>query len=262
MNSVGTMFDRIMKRPKEPRVVLGKIEGKFFAKGELTDSEQNHHVHILGASGFGKTVLLSHLIRQRIEQGRGLMFLDLKGDRETIEKFTGFAKACGREADVQILSLGHIADSTPYNLIGTGTPTQIRDRIMMSLNWSEEFYRNQASSFLLKVLIGACWLRNTYGGRLNLKSLHELLASKESIEELCAAIPMDELEIRTPVEEVVQNCAQSDYWNSMQGLRTQIESLILSDFRKLIASNEGASIDLFQSATESKLVFIFLDSRR
>lgn len=39
--------------------------------------------------------------------------------------------------------------SMPYNLILVGTATQLRDRIIQSLNWSEEYYKNQSGSFLL-----------------------------------------------------------------------------------------------------------------
>lgn len=46
----------------------------------LTEGQLNHHVHIAGESGFGETVLISHIIRQRIEQGRGAIFIDLKSD--------------------------------------------------------------------------------------------------------------------------------------------------------------------------------------
>ncbi|RYZ77795.1 MAG: DUF853 family protein [Proteobacteria bacterium] len=260
MNSVGTMFDRIFGRERESEVILGRVHNSIFRKAKLSERELNHHVHIVGASGFGKTVLLSHLIEQRIGQGKGLLFLDLKGDLDTIEKFRGYAAKSSREADVQILSLGHASISSPYNLLGTGTPTQIRDRIMIALNWSEEFYKNQASSFLLKLLIGLCWLRDHAGEQLDIFNLLEVLSNREVIENACMRIPETNLEIRRCVEEVVTSTRSPDYWNSLQGLRTQIESLVLSDFGALIKSAPGG-IDLFDSVTKSKIILIFLDTR-
>lgn len=261
MNSAGTIFDSFVRKNREPEVVLGRVRGSLFRKERLTERELNHHVHVVGASGFGKTVLLSHIIEQRIAQGKGLLFLDLKGDIETIEKFRGFAERAHRASDVLILSLSHQDVSSAYNLVGNGTATQIRDRIMVSLNWSEEFYKNQASSFLLKLLIGLCWLRDSRGEQLDLSILLGALSSQDVLEEICMRVPTDAGEVRRCIEEVALASKGSDYWNSLQGLRTQIESIVLSDFGKLVAKTVGG-IDLFSAVAESKLVFIFLDTRR
>jgi ABC-type transporter Mla maintaining outer membrane lipid asymmetry ATPase subunit MlaF len=83
----------IMPKKKQDSVVLGKVSGSLWRNEELTEGQLNHHVHIVGASGYGKTVLLSHIIQQRIAQGKGLLFIDLKGDMETILKLTGSPKS-------------------------------------------------------------------------------------------------------------------------------------------------------------------------
>lgn len=108
---------------------------------------------MVGASGYGKTVLLLHIIKQRIEQKKGLMFIDLKGDMETLLKFSKLVIDADRADDLQIFSITEKQMSLPYNLIEDGTATQLRDRIMSSLNWSEEYYKNQSASYLLKLLI-------------------------------------------------------------------------------------------------------------
>jgi len=71
---------------KNQNVVLGKVSGSLWRKEEISEGQLNHHVHIVGASGFGKTVLISHIIKQRIAQGKGLLFIDLKSDMETLCK--------------------------------------------------------------------------------------------------------------------------------------------------------------------------------
>ena len=262
MNSAGTIAAVFSKsKRKESKVYLGKIQGSFFGKEYLTESELNHHVHIVGASGFGKTVLLSHIIRQRIEQGKGLLFIDLKGDIETITKFKSYAAAVDRENDVSIFSLGHKDISSTYNLIGNGSATEIRDRIMLSLNWSEEFYKNQAASFLLRLLIGLCWLRDNRSETLDLSTLYRCLSRQEAIEEACLRVPESERFARENLEGVATSARSSDYWNSLQGLRTQLESMVLSDFGPLLATSERA-IDMFKVVQNSGIVFIFLDTRR
>ena len=53
----------------------------------------------------------------------------------------------------------------------------------------------------------------------------------------------------------------SENYKSLQGLRTQLESLVLSDFGRLLSSDEKG-LDLFEAVTQSKIIFIFLDTRR
>lgn len=243
------------------RLILGQIKGSLWRKEELTEGQLNHHVHVVGASGYGKTVFLSHIVRQRIEQGAGLLFIDLKADMDTILKFTQYAAKADRLEDLRILSLTDSKISTPYNLISGGTATQIRDRIMLSLNWSEEFYRNQASSFLLKVLIGLCWLRDHQGRELHLGELHRIVGKRTYLEDVCGLFPDAADREREIFQDAVEFASSTDNWNSLQGLRTQIESIVLSDFGGLFSSKE-AGIDLFEAARGSKIVYLFLDTRR
>lgn len=243
------------------RLHLGRVKGSLWRKEELTEGQLNHHVHVVGASGYGKTVFLSHIVRQRIEQGAGLLFIDLKADMDTILKFTQYAAQADRLDDLKIMSLTDMKVSAPYNLIANGTATQIRDRIMLSLNWSEEFYRNQAASFLLKVLIGLCWLRDRQTRPLHLGELHRIVSNRTYLGDVCGLLPLEAARERDIFQEAVLFASNADNWNSLQGLRTQLESIVLSDFGDLFSSSEDG-IDLFEAAHGSKLVYLFLDTRR
>lgn len=243
-------------------VILGTRSDRIFDKREkLSEAELNHHVHVVGASGFGKTVLLSHIIKQRAAQGKGLLFIDLKGDISTVSQLTTFMAQCNRLEDVHIFSLSDQKISLPYNLILDGTATQLRDRIMMSLTWSEEFYKNQSASFLLKVLIGLCYLRDSHGRSFHLGTILDCLNDPEKIAELSLLIPESSTRPKRMLEECYSLLNTAEGRKSLQGLRTQIESLALSDFGDLVASNEPG-INLFQAITQGKIVFIFLDTRR
>lgn len=55
---------------------LGRAKGREIA---LTDEERSRHVHIVGASGTGKSKLLEHMLRQDILAGRGLCLIDPHG---------------------------------------------------------------------------------------------------------------------------------------------------------------------------------------
>ncbi len=245
----------------EDKITLGQVSGSLWNKENLTEGQLNHHVHIVGASGFGKTVLLSHIVKDRIAKNKGLLFIDLKGDIDTIDKFMSFARAHNRESDVEIFSISDFSISKPYNLISEGTATQIRDKIMVSLNWSEEFYKNQSGSFLLKLLIGLCWLRDHNKLTLTLNTVLSCTQKPDFLTALSDLIPESEIKYKNMIEECYFFLAAADNFKSLQGLRTQLESLILSDFGELISSTEKG-INLFEAIQNNKLVFIFLDSRR
>jgi conjugal transfer pilus assembly protein TraD len=245
----------------QDKVVLGRVSGSIWRKEELTEGQLNHHVHIVGASGFGKTVLLMHLIQQRISQNKGLLFIDLKGDRETLMKITQFAAASNRLEDLELFSMSDIKFSHPYNLLNGGSPTQLRDRIMCSLNWSEEYYKNQASSFLLKLMLVLCYLRDQQNLRFHIGDILQATNSPAKILELAKLIPQDQLKIKSYAQAIKDFLDSKEHFNSLQGLRTQLESLVLADFGELIAS-EKEYINLFESYQKSKITVLLLDSRR
>lgn len=247
--------------PKESAVSVGRGHGFPWRKEWLTESQLNHHVHIVGASGFGKTVLLSHIVQDRIAKGKGLLFVDLKGDRETIEQFTGFVRDAGRLPDLKVLSLSKHEASTGYNLLSRATANQLRDKIMKSLEWSEEFYKNQASGFLLKVLTGLCWLRDNKSQEFGLHELHACVDKPKAIQKLLTEIPIDSGRARVMMEEAFTFLSATDDAKSISGLRVQLESILYSDFGDRFTNLEN-TLDLFETVRSGKIVFIFLDSRR
>lgn len=259
--SVINQFLQNGNKRKNDNVVLGKVAGSLWRQEEISEGQLNHHVHIVGASGYGKTVLISHIIRQRIAQGKGLLFIDLKSDMETLLKFTQYVADADRIPDLHIFSLSEKNLSLPYNLIADGTATQLRDRIVQSLNWSEEFYKNQASSFLLKLLIVLCWLRDNQKFEFHIGTILNCASDVQEVLNLGSKIPLTETKVVAMAQGLVNFLKEKDNYNSLQGLRTQLESIVLSDFGDLVCSND-AGINLYDCYTESKIVFLFLDSRR
>ncbi len=246
-------------------ITLGRVPRTlFFQKEKLTENQLNHHVHIVGASGFGKTVLISQIVKQSICQNKGLLFIDLKNDLDTIDKFRKYAVEAGREQDLQIFSLNH-PDSIPYNLISEGTATQLKDKIMSSLTWSEEYYKHQSSSFLLRLLIGLVFLRDVLHKTFGLGDVLKYARSADELEELFIEISRikthQSLKVLQHIEDLIQFMKVKENFNSLQGLRSQLESLVFSDFGDLI-SGERNGLDFFKAINSNKLIYIFLDSRR
>ena len=256
-------FSSIIKKKKykEELITLGKVKGSLYKEETLSEAQLNHHVHVVGASGYGKSVLLEHIVKDRIIKGKGMLFIDLKGDIETIERFKTYAKSVNRQSDVQMFSISNQQISNTYNLILDGTATQLRDKIMLSLVWSEEYYKNQSSSFLLKLLIGLCYLRDNQNIKFNLGTILYCIQKLDFLQTLIEKIPDSESKVKFIFEECYLFLRSSDQVKSLQGLKTQLESLIYADFGDLI-SRQDSELDLFESVQNQKLVFIFLDSRR
>ena len=156
-----------------------------------------------------------------------MLFLDLKGDIDTIDKFTNYAREADRLQDLMTFSLSDQTSSTPYNLIENGTPTQLRDKIMLSLNWSEEFYKNQSGSFLLKLLIGLCWLRDNQNIKVTLSTVLSSTINPEFLASLNQMIPETQSKVKTTFEECYHFLTSNENYKSLQGLLSQLESLIL-----------------------------------
>lgn len=258
--------------PKDQGVRIGRIQGSIFANEYLSDGELNHHVHIVGASGFGKTVLLTKIMRDQIRRGLGCLWLDMKGDRESIEEMIHFVKESGRENDLEIFSISDADISGHYNLVEEGNATEIRDKIIGAMVWTEEFYKAQAMSYLLKILTVLVWFRDHQGKRFDLHTVYLGVCSAKFIDELQATIPESERRLKGYLEECYKLLVDRANSANLMGFRSQLESLLLTDFGERLRyqpdepgiENESKkkSVNLFHAVNSQKLVFIFLDSRR
>ena len=109
------------------------------------------HTLICGASGFGKSVLMETLMDADMARGKPVIFIDPKGDAESMYRFIDL---CGRHGrNFAIFSEHYHGDNKiDLNPVKEGSPTQIADRIHRSFNWSEEHYE----TLCYKALKAAC----------------------------------------------------------------------------------------------------------
>lgn len=249
------------RSPQEKAIEIGSIKNRFLGREYLTDRELNHHVHIVGASGFGKTVLLTKIMKDRIARGEGCLWLDLKGDREMIEEMISYVESVGRKEDLQIFSISHPDLSGHYNLVAEGNATEIRDKIVSSLTWTEDFYKNQAMSYLLKLLTVLVWQKENQRQSFDLHSIYAGTTSPDFIEGLLHKIPNTEARLKLLLEDCYQYLTRKEMLHNLSGLNAQLESLLLTNFGEFLKNGEQG-INLFQATNSQKLVFIFLDSRR
>jgi type IV secretory pathway TraG/TraD family ATPase VirD4 len=148
---------KLSQYAKTDKYFLGLSDEK---KDILVNEEiLNHHLHVLGPTGSGKTSLvILPLSRQAIEKDRGCCFIDFKGD-EVFKKYVQ-QKAKEKGKNFYYFSIDPNEESIGYNPLSSGDIHSKVDRIMTALELIYQgpagFYSNvQAMAFveLLKEII-------------------------------------------------------------------------------------------------------------
>jgi hypothetical protein len=139
----------------------------------LTEKNLNYHTQVIGGSGAGKTNLIKNVIASRVFGGKGLIFLDLKADFDTVVWMKKVCAAANRAGEFKLFSMANPEISLGYNPLARGTATEIHSRIMNAMKWSEEFYRKTSSHALSDALILLCEIRDRYKSEFYLENLSD-----------------------------------------------------------------------------------------
>jgi hypothetical protein len=179
----------------------------------FSDIAKKRHSVIVGASGFGKSVLLDTLMFDDLKNGKPVIFIDPKGDIDSLNQFKDLCRINNRSC--RIFSEHYTGDNliklTP---VKDGTVTHIADRIHNAFTWSEEHYSVLCYSALKKAV-------------RELKS-NDMPVSLDSI-------------YATLIE--LSNGRDAKIKRSdIEGLILRLENIIDSDFGKVLGA-DGFSID-------------------
>ena len=115
----------------------------------LKEIDFRRHSFIVGASGFGKTNLISILQENSLRANKPIIFFDPKGD---IEALTTFKSICAKYNKPCYIFSEYYQDSISLNPVLEGTINQVVDRIMRAFEWSEPYYRDASRRSLTKAL--------------------------------------------------------------------------------------------------------------
>lgn len=119
----------------------------------LSDYERGMHTQVIGSTGFGKTAsVLMPLLAADLKRGKSVIFIDGKGDMESLSAFTTLVRETGREHDTYIFAPSFPNLSNPWNPLASGNPVVQKDRIVGAQIWSEEFYKKKGEDLLQTVL--------------------------------------------------------------------------------------------------------------
>lgn len=213
----------VFKKTFSKNLVLVKIDRKALNVKKTTDLEDSlgidtknrkdflldeidfrRHSFIVGASGFGKTNLMSILQEHTLRKNKPIIFFDPKGDMEALNTFK---EICERYKKPCYIFSEHYHDSISLNPVLEGTVNQVTDRIMRAFEWSEPYYRDASRRSLTKSLK----ILEASDQAFTLQAIFEELEKMESKENI--------------------------------GLIAKIEAILESDFGKILNSdNEGLTL--------------------
>lgn len=192
-----------VKRTTELEDSLG-IDTKTKKDLLLKEIDFRRHSFIVGASGFGKTNLISILQEHSLRKDKPIIFFDPKGD---IEALTTFKQICEKYGKPCYIFSEYYQDSISLNPVLEGTINQVVDRIMRAFEWSEPYYRD---------------------------------ASRRSLTKAVKTLQLDEQDftLRAIFDELVKMESKENI-----GLIAKIEAILESDFGKILNANrEGLTL--------------------
>ncbi|MBN8542608.1 MAG: type IV secretion system DNA-binding domain-containing protein [Deltaproteobacteria bacterium] len=201
----------------------------------LPDLIRTRHVHILGATGSGKTEsVILNFLKQDVQRGLGSIILDAKGDASFLNELELWVP----KDRLLVFDLTD-CESLGYDPLDTGSALEAAQRLFSSLTWSEEYYKSKALSALQRIF----------------QTFHDLNERNPSLIEVAKILEtQDSYSAFAGTPGSPQAIAIKDF-QELSGLRDQLQSLSLGHLKNILSPNSEAKINL--STAESGVVIYF-----
>jgi hypothetical protein len=206
------------------------------------------HALVVGATGSGKTVTQTLIAVRAIEQGRGAIVIDPKGDAQMRESLRGAAARAGRDF-IEWTPSG----PTAYNPYARGGETEIADRLLAGERFTEPHYLRQAQRYV--------------GHAVRALRACEIEVSLAATVEMLDPAALEELLRRAPEEQALAGQAYLDSLTPRQlrdlaGVRDRLAILAESDAGRWLDSADGQrpSFDLLGAARARSVVYLALET--
>ncbi len=222
----------------ENSIFLG-IDADLDERIFLPDPIRTRHVHLLGATGSGKTEsVILNFLRQDILRGLGSIVLDAKGDASFLHELTNWVPK-------QRLKIFDLMDenSLGYDPLTLGSPLESAQRLFSSLTWSEEYYKSKALSSLQRIFQKFAELNDKNPTLIDVSAI---LETPDSYSSFVNSIDLP------------QNIANKDF-QDLSGLRDQVRSLTLGHLKKILSPNAKAGVDI-SKAEQGDVIYFRLQS--
>jgi hypothetical protein len=195
---------------------------------DVSNKQLNHILMVVGTTGGGKTVTLTHFYRRAIATGMPLTIIDGKPDDNTIHELARYAQSKG----VPFYGF-NVANFCKYDFLSDGSPTVIKDKIISLKNeseWSSDHYRSLAEMYLQTAIevLQATENKLTLSALVDVLDVDELLAKKRNLDnaDLCKRIDR------------VCNVNKDD----LKGIQAHLVTLLNSDFGNDLSCDAGFTL--------------------
>ena len=132
-------------KSKESKLIENKQPNSLCLGTSLNDGVKQYinipkafgHTYISGQLGSGAKSLSLNLAEEQIENGGGLVYLDIQGGAETLNRLYEKAKSEKRIDDLLIIDIQHPEKSNTYNPLKNGNPAEITQKLTCFLEHVE-----------------------------------------------------------------------------------------------------------------------------
>ena len=217
----------------------------------LTEKEMGMHTQVIGSTGFGKSasVLLPQL-DWALKNGTGMVFIDGKGDLDSYSQFLSVVRKHGRTDDLLVFSPVHTGISDKWNPLVRGTPVEIKDRLIGSQIWSEEFYKKKGEDLMLLLL--------------NVFEDLDICPSLKKLERVMVDPNNDLIDVRNISDPDTKNRFlrfKENYKKdskNFEGIASDLSLFINTHFGKLFECEKGEGIDFLEAYFKNKIIYCHL----
>lgn len=210
------------------KVHVGFKKGFLFYEPVFLERRSDpSHSLAFGVTGSAKTmgVLLPNMVHD-IAIGNFVVIIEPKGDKGLRDRIYSLCLKHNRK--FKYVSISNADISTKYNPFGFGDANAVKDKIMSSTDWSEEFYKKVADAELIEVLGKIIKGHDSSSNRENFNGV--------GLDKIINLIPK--------IKELA-------------GLNAFFKSVTLSSYSKIFATEGETIYDFYK---ENCVVYISLDS--
>ncbi len=246
----------------------------------LANDQRMMHAEVIGSTGTGKTdsvlvPLLAHDIWTEPNpedpdgpplRKKGAIIIDGKGDKELLNHIYYLVCQNKREDDFRFFSLADPKNSHTYNPLLHGNATELKDKIIGSMPWSDEFYRKMAEQATLSVLKGILKKKSSAApseqGKtppqkeaLKFRDLHEYMTHEHALKAMHDSIDPKQRYLRQDIRLMLRHFRNNPKFIS--GLMADLYLTARSEFSWLV-DVDYPEIDLLKAYQEGKIVYFQL----